>query len=44
VIRYARKYLGDQFVGPYVSTRSASLESFADKTIVDESKRFFELG
>jgi len=42
--KHARKYLGDQFVDAYVSTRSAQLESFSDKTIIDERKRFFELG
>jgi len=40
----ARKLLGDQFVDAFTSTRSAQLESFVDKTLVDERKRFFELG
>lgn len=42
--KHARKTLGDQFVDAYVSTRSAQLESFKDKTLIDERKRFFELG
>jgi len=42
--QHARKFLGDQFVDAYVSTRSAQLESFEDKTLIDERKRFFELG
>jgi len=41
---HARKYLGDQFIDAYVSTRSAQLESFKDLTLIDERKRFFELG
>ena len=41
---HARKTLGDQFVEAITSTRSAQLESFKDKTLVDERKRFFELG
>lgn len=41
---HARKTLGDQFVDAFVSTRSAQLESFKDKTLIDERKRFFELG
>ena len=41
---HARKTLGDQFVEAFTSTRSAQLESFKDKTLVDERKRFFELG
>ncbi len=40
----ARTWLGDLFVDAYVSTRSAQLESFKDKTLVDERRRFFELG
>ena len=40
----ARTHLGDQFVDAYVSTRTAQLESFKDKTLIDERKRFFELG
>jgi len=42
--QHARKHLGDQFVDAYSSTRSAQLESFQDKTLIDERKRFFELG
>jgi len=42
--KHARKTLGDQFVDAFVSTRSAQLESFKGKTLVDERKRFFELG
>ena len=41
---HARRCLGDHFVEAFVSTRSAQLESFADKTLIDERKRFFELG
>ncbi len=41
---HARSSLGNRFVDAYVSTRSAQLESFKDKTIIDERKRFFELG
>ena len=40
----ARTCLGDQFVDAYVSTRSAQHESFQDKTLIDERRRFFELG
>ena len=40
----ARKWLGDLFVDAYVSTRTAQNESFIDKTLIDERKRFFELG
>lgn len=40
----ARKWLGDLFVDAYVSTRTAQNESFNDKTLIDERKRFFELG
>lgn len=42
--KHARQFLGNQFVDAYVSTRSAQLESFKDKTLIDERKRFFELG
>jgi len=42
--QHARKQLGDQFVEAYVATRSAQLESFKDKTLIDERMRFFELG
>jgi len=42
--QHARKFLGDQFIDAYVSTRSAQLDSFKDKTLIDERKRFFELG
>ena len=41
---HARAWLGDRFVDAYVSTRSAQHESFVDKTLIDERKRFFELG
>jgi len=41
---HARKLMGDQFVDAFTSTRSAQLESFVDKTLIDERKRFFELG
>ena len=41
---FAREVLGNQFVDAYVSTRSAQLESFADKSLIDERRRFFELG
>ena len=40
----ARKWLGDSFVDAFVSTRTAQHESFKDKTLIDERKRFFELG
>ena len=42
--KHARRYFGDQFVDAYVSTRTAQLDSFKDKTLIDERKRFFELG
>ena len=42
--RHARTWLGDQFVEAFVSTRSAQLESFEDKTLIDQRKRFLELG
>ena len=41
---HARRCIGDDFVNAFVSTRSAQLESFADKSLIDERKRFFELG
>ena len=41
---HGRAFLGDRFVDAYVSTRSAQLESFKDKNLIDERKRFFELG
>jgi len=41
---HARKQLGDQFVDAFASTRTAQLESFKDKTLIDERKRFLELG
>jgi len=41
---HARKWLGEQFVDAFVSTRTAQLESFVDKDLVDERKRFLELG
>lgn len=41
---HARASFGDTFVDAYASTRTAQLESFADKTLIDERKRFFELG
>ena len=40
----ARDCLGDRFVDAYVSTRSAQLDTFKDKTLMDERRRFFELG
>jgi len=42
--QHAREQLGDQFVEAYISTRSAQLQSFKDKTLIDERRRFFELG
>ena len=42
--KHARTLLGDQFVEAFVSTRTAQLASFEDKTLIDERKRFFELG
>ena len=42
--KHARKTPGDQFVDAFISTRSAQLESFKDKTLIDERKRFFEPG
>jgi glutamine synthetase len=41
---HAQKCLGEQFVDAFVSTRTAQLKSFAEKTLIDERKRFFELG
>ena len=44
ISEHARTKLGELFVEAYVSTRTAQLHSFKDKTLIDERKRFFELG
>ena len=40
----AREWLGDSFVDAFISTRTAQHASFKDKTLIDERRRFFELG
>jgi glutamine synthetase len=41
---FARTWLGDGFVDGFAATRSAQVEQFDGKTLIDERRRFFELG
>lgn len=41
---FARTWLGDGFVDGFTATRSAQVDQFEDKTLIDERRRFFELG
>ena len=40
----AADWLGPRFVETYTATRSAQLAQFEGKTLIDERRRFFELG
>ncbi|NKI98044.1 glutamine synthetase family protein [Novosphingobium sp. SG707] len=41
---FAREWLSERFVETYCATRRAQLAQFAGKTLIDERRRFFELG
>ena len=41
---FARTWLGDGFVDGFAATRSAQVEQFDGKSLIDERRRFFELG
>lgn len=40
----AKDWLGDRFVETYTATRAAQLRQFHGKSLIDERRRFFELG
>ncbi len=40
----AKDWLGESFVQAYAATRRAQLNGFEDKDLIDERRRFFELG
>jgi glutamine synthetase len=40
----AKDWLGERFVETYTSTRGAQLRQFHGKSLIDERRRFFELG
>ena len=41
---HAKDWLGPRFVATYTATRRAQLEQFRGKSLIDERRRFFELG
>lgn len=41
---FAREWLSERFVETYCATRRAQLAQFEGKTLIDERRRFFELG
>jgi glutamine synthetase len=41
---FARDWLGPRFVETFTATRAAQLGQFKGKTLIDERRRFFELG
>jgi len=41
---FARDWLGPRFVETFTATRAAQLGQFEGKTLIDERRRFFELG
>ena len=41
---HAKDWLGSRFVATYTATRCAQLEQFRGKSLLDERRRFFELG
>lgn len=40
----ARDWLGERFVETYTATRAAQMRQFQGKSLIDERRRFFELG
>jgi glutamine synthetase len=40
----AKEWLGERFVETYSATRESQLKQFAGKSLIDERRRFFELG
>ena len=40
----ARDWLGERFVETFSATREAQCKSFVGKSLIDERRRFFELG
>jgi glutamine synthetase len=40
----AKDWLGERFVEAYTATREAQWRQFEGKTLIDERRRFFELG
>lgn len=40
----AKDWLGERFVETYTATRTAQLRQFIGKSLIDERRRFFELG
>lgn len=40
----AKEWLGERFVQTYTATRGAQLRQFHGKSLIDERRRFFELG
>jgi glutamine synthetase len=40
----AKDWLGERFVEAYAATRTAQLRQFQGKSLIDERRRFFELG
>ena len=41
---FAREWLGGSFVQAFTSTRASQIDQFKGKTLIDERRRFFELG
>lgn len=41
---FARQWLGPRFVETFTATRQAQLAQFKGKSLIDERRRFFELG
>lgn len=41
---FAREWLGDRFVDGYCAARRCQREQFAEMNLIDERRRFFELG
>lgn len=41
---FASRWLGDRFVETFTATRQSQADQFRGKTLIDERRRFFELG
>jgi glutamine synthetase len=41
---FARRWLGPRFVETFTASRLSQVKQFCGKTLIDERRRFFELG
>jgi glutamine synthetase len=42
--QFAERWLGSRFVETFTTSRASQLRQFEGKTLIDERRRFFELG